>query len=99
MSIINYNKKLTNLQLKLFNYLAEEHNPAFEFFISVLFFILERILKVVDLIQDILIVPIFKMLSFFIVLILLLFNLVASIPTIHRPSTTAIKYVIGLQTR
>lgn len=90
MSIINYNKKLTNLQLKLFNYLAEEHNPAFEFFISVLFFILERILKVVDLIQDILIVPIFKMLSFFIVLILLLFNLVASIPTIHRPSTTAI---------
>lgn len=90
MSIINYNKKLTNLQLKIYNYLAEEHNPAFEFFISVLFFILERILKVVDLIQDILIVPIFKMLSFFIVLILLLFNLVASIPTIHRPSTTAI---------
>lgn len=90
MSIINYNKKLTNLQLKLFNYLAEEHNPAFEFFISVLFFILERILKIIDLIQDILIVPIFKMLSFFIVLILLLFNLVASIPTIHRPSTTAI---------
>lgn len=85
-----YSKKLTNLQLKLFNYLAEEHNPAFEFFISVLFFILERILKVVDLIQDILIVPIFKMLSFFIVLILLLFNLVASIPTIHRPNTTAI---------
>lgn len=90
MLTINYSKKLTNLQLKLFNYLAEEHNPAFEFFISVLFFILERILKVVDLIQDILIVPIFKMLSFFIVLILLLFNLVASIPTIHRPSTTAI---------
>lgn len=90
MSIINYNKKLTNLQLKLFNYLSKEHNPTLEFFISVLFFILERILKVVDLIQDILIVPIFKMLSFFIVLIFLLFNLVASIPTIHRPSTTAI---------
>lgn len=90
MFTINYSKKLTNLQLKLFNYLSKEHNPAFEFFISVLFFILERILKVVDLIQDILIVPIFKMLSFFIVLILLLFNLVASIPTIHRPSTTAI---------
>lgn len=90
MSIINYNKKLTNLQLKLFNYLAEEHNPAFEFFISVLFFILERILKIIDLIQDILIVPIFKMLSLFIVLIFLLFNLVASIPTIHSPSTTAI---------
>ena len=90
MSIINYNKKLTNLQLKLFNYLSKEHNPTLEFFISVLFFILERILKVVDLIQDILIVPIFKMLSFFIVLILLLFNLVASIPTIiHSPSTTA----------
>lgn len=90
MFTINYSKKLTNLQLKLFNYLSKKHNPAFEFFISVLFFILERILKVVDLIQDILIVPIFKMLSFFIVLILLLFNLVASIPTIHRPSTTAI---------
>ena len=85
-----YSKKLTNLQLKLFNYLAEEHNPAFEFFISVLIFILERILKVVDLIQDILIVPIFKMLSLFIVLIFLLFNLVASIPTIYRPNTTAI---------
>lgn len=85
-----YNKKLTILQLKLFNYLSKEHNPITEFFISVLFFILERILKIIDLIQDILIVPIFKMLSFFIVLIFLLFNLVASIPTIHRPSTTAI---------
>ena len=86
-----YNKKLTNLQLKIYNYLTEEHNPASEFFISVLIFILERILKVVDLIQDILIVPIFKMLSFFIVLILLLFNLFAS--TTNRiiiPTNTAI---------
>lgn len=90
MFTINYSKKLTNLQLKLFNYLSKEHNPALEFFISVLIFILERILKIIDLIQDILIVPIFKMLSLFIVLIFLLFNLVASIPTIHRPSTTAI---------
>ena len=90
MFTINYSKKLTNLQLKLFNYLSKEHNPALEFFISVLIFILEGILKIIDLIQDILIVPIFKMLSLFIVLIFLLFNLVASIPTIHRPSTTAI---------
>lgn len=90
MFTINYSKKLTNFQLKLFNYLSKEHNPALEFFISVLIFILERILKIIDLIQDILIVPIFKMLSLFIVLIFLLFNLVASIPTIHRPSTTAI---------
>ena len=91
MFTIYYNKKLTNLQLKIYNYLAEEHNPASEFFISVLIFILERILKVVDLIQDILIVPIFKMLSFFIVLILLLFNLFAS--TTNRiiiPTNTAI---------
>lgn len=90
MFTINYSKKLSNLQLKLFNYLSKEHNPITEFFINVLIFILERILKVVDLIQDILIVPIFKILSLFIVLIFLLFNLVASIPTIHRPSTTAI---------
>ena len=90
MFTINYSKKLTNLQLKLFNYLSKEHNPALEFFISVLYSIVEKFIRVIETIKDILIVPIFQIFSFFIVLIFLLFNLVASIPTIHRPSTTAI---------
>lgn len=82
MFTTNYNRKLTILQLKLFNYLAEEHNPAFEFFISFLIFLLEKILKVAELIKDIVIMPIFIVFSFFIMLIVLLFNVIASNPNI-----------------
>lgn len=102
MFTINYSKKLTNLQLKLFNYLSKEHNPALEFFISVLYSIVEKFIRVIETIKDILIVPIFQIFSFFIVLILLLFNLVASIPTIaiHRPSTaivtTTVNYPVAI---
>lgn len=92
MFTIYYNKKLTNLQLKLFNYLAEEHNPALEFFISFLILILEKSIKIAEVIKDILIVPIFQMFGIFIMLVLLLFNLFASIPRINNtiviPTTT-----------
>lgn len=98
MLTINYSKKLTNLQLKLFNYLAEEHNPALEFFISVLIFILERILKVAELIKDIVIMPIFIMFSFFIMLIVMLFNVIASNPitTIHTNTAFINSTVINI---
>lgn len=89
MFTIYYNKKLTNLQLKLFNYLAEEHNPAFEFFISFLIFILEKILKIIELIKDILIVPIFQVLSLIIMLVLLL----ASVPIKTNINTIAISTI------
>lgn len=85
MFTIYYNKKLTNLQLKIYNYLAEEHNPALEFLISFLYCILEKSIRFLEAIKDIVIMPIFQMLSFFIMLILLLFNLITSNPitTIH----------------
>lgn len=78
MFITYYNKKLTNLQLKLFNFLEEEHNPALEFFISFLYCILEKSIRIVEAIKDIVIVP-FKVLSFLIMLLfLVLFHLASN---------------------
>lgn len=91
MFTIYYNKKITKLQLELYNFLSKKHNPALEFFISFLIFILEKMLKVAEAIKDIVIIPIFQLFSLFIVLILLLFNLFAS--TTNRiiiPTNTAI---------
>lgn len=82
MFTIHYNKKITKLQLELYNFLSKEHNPALEFFISFLIFLLEKILKVAELIKDIVIMPIFIVFSFFIMLIVLLFNVIASNPNI-----------------
>lgn len=99
MFTIYYNKKLTNLQLKIYNYLAEEHNPALEFFISFLIFLLEKILKVAELIKDIVIMPIFIVFSFFIMLIVLLFNVIASNPnitTIHTNTAFINSTVINI---
>ena len=99
MFTTHYNKKLTNLQLKLFNYLSKEHNPALEFFISFLIFLLEKILKVAELIKDIVIMPIFIVFSFFIMLILLLFNVIASNPnitTIHTNTAFINSTVINI---
>lgn len=93
MFTTNYNKKLTNLQLKIYNYLAEEHNTALELFISFLYCILEKSIRFLEAIKDIVIMPIFQMLSFFIMLV---FFLMASIPlktninTIAIPTPTAI---------
>lgn len=86
MFTIYYNKKLTNLQLKIYNYLSKEHNPLVEFIISFLYSLLEKSIKIAEAIKDILIVPIFQMFCIFIMLILLLFNVIASntnITTIH----------------
>lgn len=86
MFTIHYNKKLTNLQLKIYNYLSKEHNPLVEFIISFLYSLLEKSIKIAEAIKDILIVPIFQMFCIFIMLILLLFNVIASntnITTIH----------------
>lgn len=89
MFTINYSKKLTILQLKLFNYLSKEHNPITEFFISVLYFLLEKFIRLIDIV----IMPFFKVLSF---LVMLVFFLMASIPlrtninTIAIPTPTAI---------
>ena len=80
-----YNKKLTNLQLKIYNYLAEEHNPFIEFLISFLYCILEKSIRFFELIKDIVIMPIFIMFSFFIMLIVLLFNVIASNPITTIP--------------
>lgn len=99
MLTINYSKKLTNLQLKLFNYLAEEHNPFVEFLISVLIFVLEKIFKIAELIKDMVIMPIFIMFSFFIMLIVLLFNVIASNPnitTIHTNTAFINSTVINI---
>lgn len=91
MFTIYYNKKLTNLQLKIYNHLAEEHNPLVEFIISFLIFILEKILKIIELIKDILIVPIFQVLSLIIMLVLLLASvpIKTNINTIAIPTITA----------
>lgn len=84
-----YNRKLTILQLKLFNYLSKEHNPLVEFIISFLYFLLEKFIRLVDIV----IMPFFKVLSF---LVMLVFFLMASIPlktninTIAIPTPTAI---------
>lgn len=85
MFTIHYNKKITKLQLELYNFLSKEHNPALEFFISFLIFILEKMLKVTEAIKDIVIMPFFQVLSFFIMLILLLFNVIASNPITTIP--------------
>ena len=85
MFTIHYNKKITKLQLELYNFLSKEHNPALEFFISFLIFILEKMLKVTEAIKDIIIIPFFQVLSFFIMLILLLFNVIASNPITTIP--------------
>ena len=82
MFTIYYNKKLTNLQLKIYNYLAEEHNPALEFLISFLYSLLEKSIKIAEAIKDIVIMPVFQVLTIFIMLILLLFNVIASSPNI-----------------
>ena len=99
MFTINYSKKLTNLQLKLFNYLSKEHNPALEFFISFLYSLLEKSIKIIELIKDIVIMPIFIMFSFFIMLIVLLFNVIASNPnitTIHTNTAFINSTVINI---
>lgn len=99
MSIINYNKKLTNLQLKIYNYLAEEHNPFIEFLISFLYCILEKSIRFFEVIKDIVIMPIFQVLSFFIMLIVLLFNVIASNPnitTIHTNTAFINSTVINI---
>ena len=89
MFTTNYNRKLTILQLKLFNYLSEEHNPFIEFLISFLYFLLEKFIRLMDIV----IMPFFKVLSF---LVMLVFFLMASIPlktninTIAIPTPTAI---------
>ena len=82
MFTIYYNKKLTNLQLKIYDYLSKEHNPLVEFIISFLYYLLEKSIKIAEAIKDILIVPIFQVLTIFIMLILLLFNVIASNPNI-----------------
>lgn len=98
MFTTHYNRKITKLQLELYNFLSKEHNPALEFFISFLIFILERILKVAELIKDIVIMPIFIMFSFFIMLIVLLFNVIASNPitTIHTNTAFINSTVINI---
>lgn len=87
MFTIYYNKKLTNLQLKIYNYLSKEHNPLVEFIISFLYSLLEKSIKIAEAIKDILIVPIFQMFCIFIMLILLLFNVIASNPNITTTHT------------
>ena len=42
MFTIYYNKKITKLQLELYNFLSKEHNPLVEFIISFLYCILEK---------------------------------------------------------
>ena len=99
MFTTNYNRKLTILQLKLFNYLSEEHNPFIEFLISFLYSLLEKSIKIAEVIKDILIVPIFQMFGIFIMLILLLFNLIASNPnitTIHTNTAFINSTVINI---
>jgi plasmid rolling circle replication initiator protein Rep len=89
MFTTHYNRKLTILQLKLFNYLSKEHNLLVEFIISFLYFLLEKFIRLVDIV----IMPFFKVLSF---LVMLVFFLIASIPlktninTIAIPRPTAI---------
>lgn len=88
MFISNYNRKITILQLKLFNYLSKEHNPLVEFIISFLYFLVEKVIRLMDIV----IMPFFKVLSF---LVMLVFFLIASIPlnninTIAIPTPTAI---------
>lgn len=93
MLTIYYNKKLTNLQLKIYNYLTEEHNPITEFIINVLYFLLEKFIRLIDIIIMPFIMPFFKVLSFLVILVLVL---IASIPlktninTIAIPTATAI---------
>lgn len=84
MFTIHYNKKITKLQLELYNFLSKEHNPLVEFIISFLYCILEKSIKIAEAIKAILIVPIFQMFGIFIMLVLLLFNLFASIPTTNN---------------
>lgn len=93
MFTTNYNRKLTILQLKIYNYLAEEHNPALELFISFLYSVLEKSIRFLEAIKDIIIIPIFQIFSFLVMLVLFL---MASIPlktninTIAIPTPTAI---------
>jgi plasmid rolling circle replication initiator protein Rep len=99
MFTIYYNKKITKLQLELYNFLSKEHNPALEFFISFLIFILEKLLKVTEVIKDIVIMPFFQVLSFFIMLIVLLFNVITSNPnitTIHTNTAFINSTVINI---
>ena len=91
-----YNKKLTNLQLKLFNYLAEEHNPFVEFLISFIFFLIEKITKIIEAITDIIIMPIFQMLGIFIFLFLMLFNVIVPNTTIHTNTAFINSTVINI---
>ena len=88
MFTIYYNKKITKLQLELYNFLSKEHNPLVEFIISFLYCILEKSIKIAEAIKAILIVPIFQVFSFFIMLILLLFNVIASNPSITTIHTS-----------
>ena len=90
MFTTHYNRKITILQLKLFNYLSKEHNPLVEFIISFLCFLLEKFIRLTDIV----IMPFFKVLSF---LVMLVFFLMASIiplktniNTIAIPTPTAI---------
>ena len=99
MFTIHYNKKITKLQLKIYNYLAEEHNPFIEFLISFLYCILAKSIRFFEVIKDIVIMPIFQVLSFFIMLIVLLFNVIASNPnitTIHTNTAFINSTVINI---
>ena len=88
MFTIYYNKKLTNLQLKIYNYLSKEHNPFVEFLISVLYSILEKSIRLTETIKDIALIP-FKVLGFLIMLLFLVLFHLASINRITIPTNTA----------
>ena len=88
MFTIYYNKKLTNLQLKIYNYLSKEHNPLVEFLISVLYSILEKSIRLTETIKDIALIP-FKVLGFLIMLLFLVLFHLASINRITIPTNTA----------
>ena len=88
MFTIYYNKKLTNLQLKIYNYLSKEHNPFVEFLISVLYSILEKSIRLTETIKDIALIP-FKVLGFLIILLFLVLFHLASINRITIPTNTA----------
>lgn len=90
MFTIHYNKKLTNLQLKIYNYLAEEHNPFIEFLISFLYCILEKFIGLMETIKDIVIMPIFQILSFLVLFLMASIPLKTNINTIAIPTPTAI---------
>lgn len=88
MFTIYYNKKITKLQLELYNFLEKEHNPLVEFIISFLYSILEKSIRLTETIKDIALIP-FKVLGFLIILLFLVLFHLASINRITIPTNTA----------